>query len=95
MNYYAKVDAFYKTLPKTKKHAIACGAKWYFTSKPCKRGHVAPRALSGGCIRCSALWATKKAIRNAKPNYMTKIDDKLLGRSIDKVIVDEYYAFDD
>lgn len=35
------------------KEAKAKGLKRYFTGKPCKRGHVAERHVTGGCIVCS------------------------------------------
>lgn len=41
--------------PKTRKEARALGAKKYFTGKPCKRGHIAPRYVANlvceVCIR--------------------------------------------
>lgn len=36
------------------KEAKAQGLKRYFTGKPCKRGHIAERHVSGGCVVCSA-----------------------------------------
>jgi len=35
------------------KDAKAKGLKRYFTGKPCKRGHVAERHVTGGCIICA------------------------------------------
>jgi hypothetical protein len=42
----------YDDLPKTRAEAIAAGAPRYFTGKPCKHGHVAPRYAGGGCVEC-------------------------------------------
>jgi hypothetical protein len=36
--------------------AKALGLKRYFTGKPCKRGHVAERFVSGPCLECSREW---------------------------------------
>jgi hypothetical protein len=40
-------------LPRTRAEAKAAGSKTYFTGKPCKRGHVAPRRVSVKvCVEC-------------------------------------------
>jgi 5-methylcytosine-specific restriction endonuclease McrA len=39
-------------LPKTRAEAIALSAKEYFTGKPCKQGHIAPRKTKGSCTEC-------------------------------------------
>lgn len=39
-------------LPKTRAEAKAAGAAHYFTGKPCKHGHVAPRKIKGACVEC-------------------------------------------
>lgn len=40
-------------LPRSRAEAKAAGSKRYFTGKPCKRGHVAPRyTTDGGCKEC-------------------------------------------
>lgn len=38
--------------PKTRAEAKATGAKYYFTGKPCTRGHVALRETKGNCVEC-------------------------------------------
>lgn len=38
--------------PSTRAEAKATGATHYFTGKPCKHGHVAPRRTKGNCIEC-------------------------------------------
>lgn len=41
-------------LPATAKEAREIGSTRYFTGKPCKHGHVAPRRTSGGhCVECT------------------------------------------
>jgi hypothetical protein len=42
----------YSQYPKTRPEAKAVGAKYYFTGKPCKHGHVALRKTKGACIAC-------------------------------------------
>lgn len=39
--------------PRTRKEAAAAGLKHYFTGKPCHKGHVAPRVLTGSCSECA------------------------------------------
>ncbi|EHI9241207.1 hypothetical protein J9100_002470 [Vibrio vulnificus] len=36
----------------TKSDAIERGLNFYFTGKPCKRGHIAKRYMNGGCSSC-------------------------------------------
>ena len=43
-------------LPRTRKAAMAVGAKKYFTGKPCKHGHVKPRYVAGECTGCQAAY---------------------------------------
>ena len=42
----------------TRKQARAAGLTRYFTGKPCKRGHVAERRMSDGCVVCMHQYAT-------------------------------------
>ncbi len=54
--------------PKTRAEAKATGAKYYFTGKPCTRGHVAPRKTKGCCVECMKEdWALDNAKRAEKP----------------------------
>jgi hypothetical protein len=44
----------------SRKSARAAGRTFYFTGKPCKRGHVAERyAHNGECVVCSRLRAAR------------------------------------
>ena len=38
--------------PTTRSEAKATGAKYYFTGKPCKHGHIAKRETKGNCTEC-------------------------------------------
>lgn len=43
-------------LPSTPKEALACGSVYYFTGKPCPRGHVSKRtASSATCVECDLM----------------------------------------
>lgn len=42
-------------LPRNNKEARQKGLKHYFTGKPCSRGHIATRNLSGNCNECRPL----------------------------------------
>ena len=54
--------------PNNRAEAKATGAKYYFTGKPCSRGHVALRKTKGCCVECMKEdWATDNAKRSEKP----------------------------
>lgn len=43
-----------KSLPKTRTEAEALGLRLYFTGRPCKHGHIAPRrTYSKDCVDCA------------------------------------------
>lgn len=76
--------------PSKRSDAIACGAKWYFTGKPCKHGHVAKRQVSNkSCWACSQIkfsnWCSrnleklaeeKRKARAKNPEYFRNIQKK-------------------
>lgn len=41
------------SLPSSCKSAKLLGSKHYFTGKPCKRGHIDFRYVTGGCAECA------------------------------------------
>jgi 5-methylcytosine-specific restriction endonuclease McrA len=54
--------------PRTRKEAVAAGAKFYFTGEPCVRGHVALRKTKGACLECvKEDWAVDNERRKGKP----------------------------
>lgn len=74
----------------TKSEALKDGYKKYFTGKPCKRGHVAPRKVSdSGCVECGKKkkndWSIKMAdhVKEYSDNYYEK--NKLRIRNRHKV----------
>ena len=55
-------------LPSTRSEARAAGSKLYYTGKPCKHGHVAPREVKGTCIECRKVeWAAANDRRKGQP----------------------------
>ena len=60
--------------PKTRKEAMATGAKFYFTGEPCVRGHVALRKTKGVCVEClKEDWAIDNERRKEKPKTAAAI----------------------
>ena len=51
-------------LPTTRVAARALGLKHYFTGKPCSRGHVAARHITGTCVECQQIANNAWAARN-------------------------------
>jgi len=55
------------SLPTTPEEAIARGMTRYFTSLPCRNGHVAPRRVKDGyCIACKCAAEKRRLARRAK-----------------------------
>ncbi len=48
----------------TKQQARESGLKHYFTGKPCSKGHVAKRHLTGTCVECAKIAVNAWAARN-------------------------------
>jgi hypothetical protein len=63
----AVLTATPETLPATRREAIALGAKYYFTGRPCPRGHIAPRRVSKAeCWEClKYYWRTYQSQKSA------------------------------
>ena len=60
--------------PKTRKEAMAAGAKFYFTGEPCVRGHVALRKTKGSCVECLREdWVIDNGRRKEKPKTAAAI----------------------
>ena len=88
-------------LPKTRAEAIAAGAKYYFTGKSCKHGHVAPRKTKGACTECLRLeWAQGNTARaeyfrqynksdagvDAKQAYYRRNKNAVIARAISRPV---------
>jgi 5-methylcytosine-specific restriction endonuclease McrA len=63
----------------SQREALERGLRWYFTGKPCKRGHVALRnARWGQCIECDRIRVRPKEQRdNINEAYRKKNKDKI------------------
>lgn len=65
-------------LPRAQAEALATGSTRYFTGTPCKRGHVAPRYVCGGCVEClrerhaTPERRAKKREHHTTPEYRAK-----------------------
>ena len=58
----------YSSYPKDRATAKATGAKYYFTGKPCSRGHITLRKTKGSCVDCMREdWALDNKKRSEKP----------------------------
>jgi len=54
--------------PADRATAKATGAKYYYTGKPCTRGHIALRKTKGACVECMKEdWALDNVKRSQKP----------------------------
>ena len=54
--------------PTDRATAKATGAKYYYTGKPCVRGHIALRKTKGACVECMKEdWAKDNEKRSEKP----------------------------
>ena len=54
--------------PNNRAEAKATGALYYFTGKPCARGHTALRKTKGSCVECMKEdWAIDNEKRKTKP----------------------------
>lgn len=58
----------YSQYPQDRTTAKQAGAKFYYTGKPCSRGHVALRKTKGSCVECMKEdWAIDNKRRAEKP----------------------------
>jgi hypothetical protein len=54
--------------PTDRATAKATGAKYYYTGKPCTRGHISLRKTKGSCVECMKEdWALDNIKRSQKP----------------------------
>lgn len=81
-------------LPKTRAEAIRLGVDRFFTGKPCRRGHLAPRYVSSpNCAACLVEHARKNGGWNARPeksaflNSMRKIVENRGGTLLSRTYV--------
>ena len=61
----------------TRAEARAAGLKYYFTGKPCPRGHVDTRLVKGGCVPCDRERSAKNYLRRRdNPEYVEELRRK-------------------
>lgn len=60
-----------------KAEALSLGLRWYFTGKPCKRGHIAERRVGDGiCISCEKIRGHSPKYLAYKAEYRSKNTEK-------------------
>jgi hypothetical protein len=52
--------------PRSRAEAKKSGSKFYFTGKPCKRGHISLRYTGSGCLECAKEMSREYREENAK-----------------------------
>ena len=58
----------YADYPQDRATAKAQGAQYYYTGKPCTRGHIALRKTKGACVECMKEdWAVDNQRRSERP----------------------------
>jgi len=63
----------YSQYPNNRKEAQLVKAKYYFTGKPCKHGHITLRKTKGTCVECMRIeWANPSETRKAYTNKYNK-----------------------
>lgn len=72
-------------MAKTRAEAIAKGDSHYFTGKPCKHGHMAPRKIKGSCVECLKVEWEKSYQTRAE--YFRNYNDSAAGKKARR----EYY----
>lgn len=58
-------------LPNSPEAARALGSRLYFTGKPCRNGHIAPRRVKDGrCIACKCAAENRRRLRRANEGFL-------------------------
>lgn len=63
-------------IPKTRQEAIAKKVDQYFTGKPCPRGHISNRRVSGACCACASDLFRRYRRMNPEKAKAWKADDQ-------------------
>lgn len=62
----------------SRSEAITVGEKYFFTGKPCKRGHLADRYVgNGGCVECLRPKRTALAVISTPGEIVPRSDERL------------------
>lgn len=75
----SEVLANWLALPRTRKEAIACGSKKYFTNIPCKEGHISPRMASERCHCCECLSVRAEKLKH-RGCFISKNNPEIFGK---------------
>lgn len=66
----------------SREEAAAAGKNTFYTGKPCKNGHIAPRYVTNaGCLMCAKRWKVAKARNPFSHDLIPWSPHKLLWRS--------------
>lgn len=69
-------EEYLNSLPRTRKEALERGTKYYYTGKPCKRGHLAKRRKTTRvCIKCAGIASTeyRRRLYQEDPEYCRQL----------------------
>lgn len=75
----------------SRKEAIDRKLKWYFTGKPCVRGHISKRNINGNCLKCKTLHDKKYCESHAKQVASYQKDWKSKNKESIKIALSAYY----
>lgn len=74
------------------KLATALGVVYYYTGRPCCRGHISIRLTKGGCYECKKMHTASGKKKNAE-QYRTKTHEwRVANRDRAREIQRDYYA---
>jgi len=74
------------------KEARAAGLRHYFTGKPCKRGHVDIRYVTGGCAQCAREDSRRYYSEDPEKYKALTVEYRELNRETTNEIQRRYYA---
>lgn len=79
-------------LPNKRALALTCGAEYYDTGRPCKRGHLSKRhAKTGACLLCGKEKAREWRAKNPGASYATT--KRWRAKNVDKHLNDKRAAY--
>ncbi len=67
----------------TRADAMAQGLKYFFTGKPCRRGHVIKRHVGSGCVECTKI--NLRRYRKERPEHYIELDRKYKNENREKL----------
>lgn len=79
----------FEYIAKTRKEAKSLGARFYYTGKPCKRGHWSKRLKAGVCCECTKNYDSRDKAKN--PNRRIELSKIKSQRQKERYHSDEEY----